>query len=230
MQVSKAAQVILALNQKNIWLWCWITPRHHPLSWCSVCEFLSETRRRFCLKISANLWLLCSSKLGLTSHTRWWRRLAPLFLPLSSGVGEDVHSAAIKAAARQGKWQVSWCLLPLISALVCEESDRNKAQVNKAGPGQRQSGLVSVSDPCGSLHSGTGDQQRPACSFTGAELSSLLRWQRHWQRGWMSKNHSPASLSLAGWDEINSVSFTEEMSYVSIFHAWLREVRLGYWH
>lgn len=75
-------------------------------------------------------------------------------------------------AALKGKWQVSWCQLPLFSILVYEESDGNKAQVNK--------GTETVSDPSGSLHNGTQDKQHPdkdvsptraACKLTGAETT-----------------------------------------------------------
>lgn len=87
---------------------------------------------------------------------------------------------AIKAAL-EGKWQVSWCQLPLFSILVYEESDGNKAQVNKGTETVwplRE--LVTVSDPSGSLHNGTQDKQHPdkdvsparaACKLTGAETT-----------------------------------------------------------
>lgn len=90
---------------------------------------------------------------------------------------------AIKASAKEGKWQVSRCRSPFSSVLLCDDSDRNMAKVNKARLGQ--SGLCGSSSqsptPLG-LHNGTGIAQQPdkdvlpvraAFCFTGAEMICL---------------------------------------------------------
>lgn len=97
--------------------------------------------------------------------------------------------AVVNVIAREGKWQVSWCQVPLSSILLDEESDRIKVEVNKVRLGQRQSG------PCRFLSQSltspgrftTGSQikrkkkkpdkdvspARAASSSTGAEMMCL---------------------------------------------------------
>lgn len=99
--------------------------------------------------------------------------------------------AVVNVIAWEGKWQVSWCQVPLSSVLSDEESDGNKVEVNKVRLGQRQFG------PCGFLSQSltspgrftTGSKikrkkrkkktdkdvspARAASSFTGAEMMCL---------------------------------------------------------
>ena len=99
------------------------------------------------MKNPSNLWLACPSKLGLTQNIR--RQTFLFFLsslwPLSFCV-RNMSSLSTMCGYYgypwEGKWQVSWCQLPPL-VLQCEESDRNKAQVN--------SERLGWSGPCSSL-------------------------------------------------------------------------------
>lgn len=106
-----------------------------------VRKSLFKTRRPFPLKNSSNLSPACSIKLGLTPNIRRQRHFFLFSILRALSLRKMSVSVAIKATAWEGKWQVSWCQLCLFSILVYEESDRNKAWVNKVRLGQRQSGI-----------------------------------------------------------------------------------------
>lgn len=107
--------------------------------------------------------------------------------------------AVVNVIAREGKWQVSWCQVPLSSILLDEESDRIKVEVNKVRLGQRQSG------PCRFLSQSL---TSPGRFTTGSQIKRKKKktWQRcftcesclqlHWSWNDVSRCAAKTKLTL----------------------------------